>query len=503
MTHEREADVVVIGAGLGGLLAAAQFLRRGRRVVVVERLAHPGGRFTAKTFQGAQVSTGAVHMLPFGSNGELAGMLRLLEVPHRVHDAEVFASFHVRGRQYVCRSVLQLAGVLGPRQFAQLFRLGGEMLFTHPSAEERGQSFAAWLERRIARRRSPELYAYFERMAHFALSVDLPDVAYPEIVEITKNMLRYGAPGIVDGGCAALTGELERRVVADGGEVRLLHDVLALAHENGAVAGVRVRDKATGDETLLRAPLVISNIGPAATRRLANLGARETAGAAMGAPSAVTTRERGSAAGDDGHTPLAPAVDGASEAPRAHGQRREASGLKVHLLSDVSIIPHKGIMYCLDTERIAGIVQPTNSDRRLAPPGKHLLITHQLMRSDDVNAERAAARADLRRLFGADFGTKVTILTMSQYRGEWPVNRAMQGEDVSPETELAGLYLVGDAVKPSGYLMVEGVAQSVNWLLDVLDGSSPAHRRAHTPPKPANRRALHWLVAPPPPHRDV
>ena len=83
MAHEREVDVVVIGAGLGGLLAAAQFLRRGRRVVVVERLAHPGGRFTAKTFQGAQVSTGAVHMLPFGSNGELAGMLRLLLFPSR------------------------------------------------------------------------------------------------------------------------------------------------------------------------------------------------------------------------------------------------------------------------------------------------------------------------------------------------------------------------------------------------------------------------------------
>lgn len=504
MTHEREADVVVIGAGLGGLLAAAQFLRRGRRVVMVERLAHPGGRFTAKTFQGAQVSTGAVHMLPFGSNGELAGMLRLLGVPHRVHDAEVFASFHVRGRQYICRSVLQLAGVLGPRQFAELFRLGGEMLFTRPSAEERGQSFAAWLEARISRRRSPELYAYFERMAHFALSVDLPDVAYPEVVEITKNMLRYGAPGIVDGGCAALTGELERRVVADGGELRLLHDVLALEHEDGAVTGVRVRDKATGAETLLRAPLVISNIGPSATRRLVGLGAREPASAEMatvGGRAAADPYGRGSDAKNDAHAPLA--ADGEGEAQHANDRRREASGLKVHLLSDISIIPHKGIMYCLDTQRIAGIVQPTNSDRRLAPPGKHLLITHQLMRSDDVNAEREAARADLHRLFGADFGTKVTILTMSQYRGEWPVNRAMQGEDVSPAMELAGLYLVGDAVKPSGYLMVEGVAQSVNWLLDMLDDPSTTGRRTHTPPKPANRRALHWLVAPPPPHRGA
>ncbi|MGZ3598597.1 MAG: FAD-binding protein, partial [Ktedonobacterales bacterium] len=40
MAGERNADVIVIGAGLGGLLSAAQFLRRGQRVIVVERLAH-------------------------------------------------------------------------------------------------------------------------------------------------------------------------------------------------------------------------------------------------------------------------------------------------------------------------------------------------------------------------------------------------------------------------------------------------------------------------------
>jgi hypothetical protein len=188
--------------------------------------------------------------------------------------------------------------------------------------------------------------------------------------------------------------------------------------------------------------------------------------------------------------------------PVAPSGKREASGLKVHLLSDESIIPHKGIMYCLDTERIAGVVQPSNSDRRLAPPGKHLLITHQLMRGDDVNVEREAARADLRRLFGERFGDTITILTMSQYRGEWPVNRAVQGADVLPRTALDGLYLVGDAVKPSGYLMVEGVAQSVNALLDMLDGPTPpdVSPQRHTPPKPSSRRAFHWLVAPPPPH---
>lgn len=479
--RERDYDVIVIGAGLGGLLTAAQFVRRGQRVVVIERLAHPGGRFTAKPFHGAQVSTGAVHMLPFGSNGELAGMLRALGVPHRVHDAEVFASFHVRGRQYVCRSILQLARVLGPRQFAQLFRLGSELLLYRTRPADRALSFRDWLLRRIERARSPELYAYFERISHFALSADLADVSYPEIVETTKNMLRYGAPGIVDGGCAAVTGELERRVRAQGGELRTQHDVVRILSADGAATGVQVRDRATGEELVLRAPLIVSNIGPHATLRLAR------------------------AAPDLERAPSPAPEDGATGTPS--GAARVASGLKVHLLSDVSIIPHQGIMYCLDTERIAGVVQPSNSDRRLAPPGKHLLITHQLMRGEDVNAEREAARADLRRLFGDDFGTRVTVLTMSQYRGEWPVNRIVQGEDVSPATGLAGLYLVGDAVKPSGYLMVEGVAQSVNSLLDLLDApaqparpAAASHPTQHTPRKPGNHRALHWLVAPPPPH---
>ncbi len=147
-----------------------------------------------------------------------------------------------------------------------------------------------------------------------------------------------------------------------------------------------MRDRKSGDERELCAPLVISNIGPEATSRLTGMN---------GQP------------------------DIREEAPDG---KRVASGLKVHLLSDDSIIPHKGIMYCLDTQRIAGIVQPSNSDRRLAPPGKHLLITHQLMRSDNVNAEREAARADLRYLFGDAFGTRV------EYPDDEPVSRRVAGQ---------------------------------------------------------------------------
>lgn len=458
-------DALVIGAGLGGLLSAAQLIERGKRVIILERLPHSGGRFTAKTFHGVQVSTGAVHMVPFGSSGVLARMLEQLRIPHRLMDADVFGSFHVHGRQYRARGLLGVYTFLGPRQFFWFTRIG-YLMFLRPLPErERHLTFDRWLERHINVARNPQLVAFFERISRFALSLELSQVSTEEVVRMTKNMLRYGAPAIVEGGCGALTKQLEQQITERGGEIRLSCEVLQILHEQGQVTGVRVRDKVSGEETLLTAPLIVSDIGPRATDALVH-------------NRRVTQAEVLKARAQE---PPASAVS-------------EAVGLKVHIVSDISLIPHRGIMYCLDTRRIAGIVQPTNSDPTLAPPGKHLLISHQVIQSNNVEEERALALADLRSVFGEDFEQHCQVLTMGTYRGEWPVNRLAQGEDVSPQTALRGLYLVGDAVKPTGYLMVEGVAQSVNCFLDLLQElDQEAAQRTHVMSPPSRLNALRWL----------
>lgn len=470
--RDNEYDAIIIGAGLGGLLSAAQLLQRGKRVLVLERLAHCGGRFTAKTFQGVQVSTGAVHMIPFGSSGVLSQTLRRLRIPHHFYDADVFGSFHVRGRQIRSRSILGTFKVLGPRQFLWFTRVGYLMFFRPLPARERDLPFDEWLERHIDVQRNPQLVAFFERISRFALSLELRQVSAEEVIRITKNMFRFGAPGIVAGGCGALTGELQRRITEQGAELRLQCDVQYILQEEGRVVGVRARDKLSSEAFTARAPLVVSDVGPRATDALLKNMRITQAGVLQG-----------NARGEHVH---------------------EAIGLKVHILSDVSLIPHKGIMYCLDTRRIAGIVQPTNSEPRLAPPGKHLIITHQVMQSSNVEEEKALALADLRMLFGEAFEQHCRVLTMSAYRGEWPVNRNAQGEDADTQTSVSGLFLVGDAVKPAGYLMVEGVAQSTNHLLDVLDaieqgnaegplGTPVIRRPRHAIAPPSPMHALRWL----------
>ena len=506
--HQQNFDAIVIGAGLGGMLSAAQLLQRGRRVVLLERLPHCGGRFTAKTFQGTQISTGAVHMIPFGSSGVLARMLRRLQVPHHFFDADVFGSFHVYGRQIRSRGLLGLFKVFGPRQFFWFTRVGYLMFFHRLPPEERNLPFDRWLERHIDIGRNPELTAFFERISRFALSLELHQVSTEEVITTTKNMFRYGAPGIVEGGCGALTGELERSILARGGDIRLRHDVLQILHGEDRTTGVRVRNKATGEDLLLLAPLVISDLGPRATNALlhnqhitqAQVLKKQKVAAGQGRQNAQAqwseaSGERLNASFKDDESTI--------EQVDLHTSAQEAVGLKVHLLSDVSLIPHMGIMYCLDTKRIAGMVQPTNSDPHLAPPGKHLLISHQVIQSNNIEEEKELALADLRMMFGETFEKHCRVLTISTYRGEWPVNRIAQGADVTPETSVQGLYMVGDAVKPSGYLMVEGVAQSVNSFLDLLDTREAGNdtqigvrvsRRARNITSPPSRfNAIRWL----------
>ncbi len=58
MSSTKQVDAVVVGASLGGLTSAALLARRGLRVVLVDKLEHPGGRCGSVAYEGYQIAFG-------------------------------------------------------------------------------------------------------------------------------------------------------------------------------------------------------------------------------------------------------------------------------------------------------------------------------------------------------------------------------------------------------------------------------------------------------------
>jgi all-trans-retinol 13,14-reductase len=77
MIETRDADVIVIGSGPGGLAAAAHLAVAGRRVMVVEAGDVPGGHQSSFTREGYEFDLGLHYVTP----GPLRELLAPLGVP--------------------------------------------------------------------------------------------------------------------------------------------------------------------------------------------------------------------------------------------------------------------------------------------------------------------------------------------------------------------------------------------------------------------------------------
>jgi all-trans-retinol 13,14-reductase len=89
------ADVVVVGAGLGGLTTAAYLAVAGRRVVVVDRHAVAGGNGTVFTHDGYEFDVGLHYIGDCGPQGAIPSALRPLgiELTFREMDPDGFDTF--------------------------------------------------------------------------------------------------------------------------------------------------------------------------------------------------------------------------------------------------------------------------------------------------------------------------------------------------------------------------------------------------------------------------
>ena len=143
---------------------------------------------------------------------------------------------------------------------------------------------------------------------------------------------------------------------------------------------------------------------------------------------------------------------------------KEACGIKFSIGSDRATIGHSGVLLTPGARRIDGANEVTNADPRLAPKGKHLLMTYQRLRSENIKKEIKLGMEDLHDIFPG-FERHCELLMTQTFEGKWPVNRAISGQHLDPETPIQGLYNVGDAIKPEGWMETEGIAKGVELMV--------------------------------------
>lgn len=412
-------DALVIGAGAGGLCAAARLASEGLRPLLVEGRDRVGGRASSVIEEGFTVNTGAV-AIEYG--GILEDTFRRVGAPFDIRVPDPATVFRLKGRDVDIRAggwgmlldrvTKQGAGLLAGLGQARRGDLPEERL-----------TVKDWLSGYTKNR---TVHALFRNLcaAIFAVNADeMPAKAFLTYF-IQKGAFRRF--GFSPTGTLGLMSGLADVVTARGGEVWLESTVSRLDVVDGAVRGATV----TGPrgEREVEVGLVISNAGPAATVALCG---REHFDAAY--------------------------------LERMDRDLRATANIVVNIASREPLLDIPGIVTFGITRRLCNMANLTATCPELAPDGWHLAVAYGVpvpaVGDFDEEAEVAATLDDLRDQIKG-FDQRARILSVRVMRGDWPAQRSIAGLDLPRETTLDNLWNVGDGVREYANGGVQACAES-------------------------------------------
>ncbi|GAA5170530.1 hypothetical protein GCM10023321_67780 [Pseudonocardia eucalypti] len=429
-------DALVIGAGAGGLCAAARLAHQGYRTMVVERLDQVGGRASTHDIDGFKVNNGAIVL-------ELGGIMEqtFAEVgaPYDVRMPKPPLMYRIGGK------TLDITGGGWGFLLSRLTRHGAKLLSGLGAAREDSGlpeeqlTTAEWVARYT---KNENVQAVFRNMCASVFAVGSEELPARVFLTYFTRRSAFKKFGFHPEGTVGAMAALADAVTLHGGEVLLSAEVTELRTADGLVTGATVR-RADGSEIEVGCRFAVSGIGPVATAAICpGLGEEYRAD--------VTARSK------------------------------PCAMITVNFASRRPLLEAPGLTSFGATRRLCYVANFTATCPEMAPPGWHLYagagVPKPSVGDFDAEAETELIMADLRdEVPGFE---EARILSTAVMRDDWPPQRAVAGFDLPHETPLPNLWHVGDAVKQYGNGGTTACAETAQLVVEAVGQRYPAPARA-------------------------
>lgn len=429
-------DVLVIGAGMGGVCAAARLAHAGQRPLLVERLDRVGGRASTFDVDGFKVNTGAV-AIEYGGTMEQTFVDLGIGERFALRDPQPANLFQVKGKTVnpakggwkflIDQMTKKGAGVLQ--------KLGGARKGELP---EEQVTLAEWVGGATS---NATVHRLFRNLSAAIFAVNADEIPAKAFLTYFTQKGAFKHFGFHPEGTIGVTRALSDAAVEAGGELWLESEVTALQVEDGRVTGATI--SRAGEAVQVTVGAVISNVGPVATIDL--VGEQ-----ALGAEYAARIRERSN----------------------------PSANIIIHVASREPLIDAPGLLLCSDTDRVCNLGNMTATCPELAPEGWHLTVAYAvpIPAVGDFDAEREVELSlqELRDTFPVMNDPETRVIDVRVMRGDWPAQRAVSGYELPRETPLDNLFNVGDGVRDYGSGGTQSCAETAKAVVDELLGGVPA-----------------------------
>jgi len=433
MSKQIRTEVVIIGGGLGGVLCGALLGRDGYQVMILERQAFPGGRYTSFEKNGYKINTGAYAVGLHGINGPLWKLLADIGVnvetretpPHHIWTGDKDIPLPPKGQ---LRTIVQAFGKNSKESERVINSVHQALQWQEPSDEF---TCDQWLYQYTD---NPLIHGFFDFFSRSMTATYYSDFKAGEYFRLMRSFGRFGNhTAMPKNGQKATMDSLMKILQKWKVNVMLELKVEKIISNGGKVEGVIANSK--DGQIEIDTHIVISDIGPKNTVKLAS--------------------EQNF---DKGYLQQANNVDETIAVVLVFGYEKP-------------IINGPHHVQLIEWDRLSAFWEANHVWPEYAPPGRQNLIAYATMKTDDTKKELEIIKEQCKSQCPSL--EKADIVATLIFKGDWPILRARPSRCLSIRTPIYGLYLAGDAVNPSGFTCGEGISLSSPAIVEDIKNRFP------------------------------